>query len=172
MKRCFTFSNYRDCQRVVKYLKETLSTLVHTQLGNSISVYDNMYKEAITIGKKYIIENGIECYWVDNFGNEMPIVLVPFCYITLYQSETIAPYCLSADAISSISVFSELCQYYLERKVFTQIVNNEIVVFLIEDTMSTEDHLKVVEHLQNHSQHLCCNAGSKICFTDCFGYNI
>lgn len=169
MKRCFTFNNYPDCKMVAKYLRTIISSTIHIQLGNSIAVAEDVYETAILEGKEFVEENGLSCNWADISGQEIPMNLVPIAIITLNENYTFSPHCLSASALDSLKFFTDFCESFLKRKLFTQIRFDGTIAFLIEDPHSTIEQLVIVQSLQEHRSYLRDNIYSNMLFTDYFG---
>lgn len=172
MKRCFTFSNYQDCKPVAQFLQTVISSTVHIQLGNAITVAEDVHSTAILEGKRFVAKNSIVCNWVDASNSELPLNLVPFAIITLSKNHLDSHRCLSRSALSSVYRFADFCEKYLKRNVFTQLRNDGTIAFLIEQTNSLEHHLKIVESVKEHKGYLNDIIYTDLVFTDCFGNSI
>lgn len=172
MKKCFTFSSYTECKKLAKHLEAKLSTNVFIQLGNTLTVSRDMYEAAIIEGRKYVTENQITCNWVDAFGQETPIPLVPFSYIAVEKNDSVFPYCLSSSVLSAIKTFSLFCEALVQRQVFIQVRPNGNVVFLIEQPISIDEQFEIVQKIREHSCYHRIKKVTQFSFTDCFGANI
>lgn len=175
MKKCFSFEKSHDCKRVSDYLIKTLSITIDTRLRDfipCIMVDDENYKEVVVLGANYMVENNIPGTWVNAFVNETDPNLVPFAYMAMDYEKTTYPHCLSSDSLSILFRFTDFCESYLKRKVFTQVLSDGFLVFLIQRPISVEEQLSLVSNLKEHSAYLECITNTKVMFTDYFGFDI